>query len=91
MAALQYETVIGQDAYRGVLWLRENQDKFKSRVHEPIMLCLNLVKSEYARYVETHVGRADLEGFVCEVGNILYKCTVLSYILLSRNLSSFWT
>jgi len=63
LAVLEKEN---QDAYRGVLWLRENQDKFKSRVHEPIMLCLNLVKSEYARYVETHVGRADLEGFVCE-------------------------
>jgi len=62
LAVLEREN---QDAYRGVLWLRENTDKFKCRVHEPIMLCLD-VKSEYARYVETHVGRADLEGFVCE-------------------------
>lgn len=53
------------DTYHGVLWLRENMDKFKKKVHEPIMLCLN-VKAEYARYIETHVGRADLEGFVCE-------------------------
>ena len=48
-----------------MLWLRENRDKFKSTVHEPIMLCLD-VKGNFARYVETHVGRADLEGFVCE-------------------------
>lgn len=54
------------DTYQGVLWLRENRDKFKKPVHEPIMLCLDVKSPDYARYVETHVGRADLEGFVCE-------------------------
>ena len=72
-----------------MLWLRENTDKFKCRVHEPIMLCLD-VKSEYARYVETHVGRADLEGFVCEVGristSIMYKCKVVESILFHEAL-----
>jgi hypothetical protein len=30
------------------------------------MLCLDVKDIGYANYVETHVGRADLEGFVCE-------------------------
>ena len=54
------------DAYQGVIWLRENRDKFKAPVHEPIMLSIEVKNKELARYVETHIGRADLEGFVCE-------------------------
>lgn len=54
------------DTYKGVLWLRKNQHIFKAKVHEPLMLCLDIKDQSHARYVETHVGRADLEGFVCE-------------------------
>ena len=54
------------DAYQGVLWLRENRDQFKAPVHEPIMLSIDVKNEDLARYVETHIGRADLEGFVCE-------------------------
>ena len=54
------------DAYQGVLWLRENRHQFKAPVHEPIMLSIEVKNKEMARYVETHIGRADLEGFVCE-------------------------
>ena len=39
---------------------------FKAPVHDPNMLCLDEKEKNYAVYVETHVGRADLEGFVCE-------------------------
>ena len=63
------ETVLEKenpDTYAGVIWLRSNQNKFKARVHEPLMLCLDVKDPAHARYVETHVGRADLEGFVCE-------------------------
>ena len=55
-----------QDTYRGVLWLRDNRDKFTKPVHDPIMLSLDVKDKSLARYVETHIGRADLEGFVCE-------------------------
>jgi len=54
------------DAYQGVLWLREHKNEFKSKVHEPIMLCLDVKNKEYVKYVELHIGRQDLEGFVCE-------------------------
>lgn len=54
------------DTYKGVLWLRENLDKFKSKVHEPIMLCMDVKNTDYSKYLEFHIGRADLDGFVCE-------------------------
>jgi len=54
------------DAHRGVLWLRDNLNKFKAPVHEPIMLTLDVRRMDWAKYVESHIGRADLEGFVCE-------------------------
>jgi hypothetical protein len=46
--------------------LQDNRHLFKAPVHDPIMLCLDVKDRSYANYVETHVGRADLEGFVCE-------------------------
>ena len=46
--------------------LRQNLDKFKAPVHEPIMLSIDVKDKELARYVESHIGRADLEGFICE-------------------------
>ena len=54
------------DAYEGVQWLKENKHMFKAPVHDPIMLSLDVKDKSLARYVETHIGKADLEGFVCE-------------------------
>ena len=54
------------DTYEGVIWLRQNLTKFKAPVHEPIMLSIDVKNRDLAKYVETHIGKADLEGFVCE-------------------------
>ena len=54
------------DAYQGTLWLANNRHLFKAPVHDPIMLALDVKDKSLARYVETQIGRADLEGFVCE-------------------------
>jgi len=54
------------DAFTGVMWLRDNRHMFKAPVHDPIMLTLDVRDKNFAKYVETHIGRADLEGFVCE-------------------------
>jgi len=63
LATLQREN---PDAFNGVMWLRDNRDMFRAPVHDPIMLTLDVKDRNYARYVESHIGRADLEGFVCE-------------------------
>ena len=54
------------DAFAGVKWLAANRHLFQAPVHDPIMLSLDVKDKNLARYVETHIGRADLEGFVCE-------------------------
>jgi chromosome segregation ATPase len=54
------------EAYQGVVWLRDNRGLFNKPVHDPIMLTLDVKNNDFARYVEFHIGRADLEGFVCE-------------------------
>eukprot|EP00090_Calanus_glacialis_P046443 TRINITY_DN9124_c0_g1_i1.p1 TRINITY_DN9124_c0_g1~~TRINITY_DN9124_c0_g1_i1.p1 ORF type:complete len:1049 (-),score=416.15 TRINITY_DN9124_c0_g1_i1:332-3478(-) len=54
------------DAFNGVMWLRDNRNMFRAPVHDPIMLTLDVKDRNFARYVESHIGRADLEGFVCE-------------------------
>lgn len=55
-----------KDAHDGVQWLRQNKNLFSKTVHEPIMLCLDVKSPEYAKLVETQIGKQDLEGFVCE-------------------------
>lgn len=55
-----------KDAHDGVQWLRKNMNLFSKTVHEPIMLCLDVKRADYAKFVENQIGRADLEGFICE-------------------------
>lgn len=54
------------DAYKGVLWLRENQDKFSETVHEPMLLSINVKDEAYVKYLENVIPFRDLIAFVCE-------------------------
>ncbi|EFN85556.1 structural maintenance of chromosomes protein 5 [Harpegnathos saltator] len=54
------------DAYKGVLWLRENRDKFSAPVHEPMLLNINVKDASYAKYLETVIPLRDLIAFTCE-------------------------
>jgi len=54
------------DAYKGVLWLRENRDKFSAMVHEPMLLSINVKEASYAKYLETIIPIRDLLAFTCE-------------------------
>lgn len=55
-----------QDAYRGVLWLRENNAKFSKTIHEPMMLKINVKSARYSKYFENVLPHRDLCAFVCE-------------------------
>ncbi|XP_014650918.1 PREDICTED: structural maintenance of chromosomes protein 5 isoform X2 [Ceratotherium simum simum] len=55
-----------RDTYDAVLWLRNNRDKFKQRVCEPIMLTINMKDNKNAKYVENHISSNDLRAFVFE-------------------------
>ncbi|KAK0082913.1 hypothetical protein PV325_010331 [Microctonus aethiopoides] len=58
-----------QDAWKGVIWLRENIHKFSSPVHEPMMLNIQVKNEEYAKYFEGMIATRDLYAFVCEDKN----------------------
>lgn len=55
-----------RDTYDAVLWLRNNRDKFKQRVYEPIMLMINMKDHKNAKYIENHIPPNDLRAFVFE-------------------------
>ncbi|XP_021569033.1 structural maintenance of chromosomes protein 5 isoform X2 [Carlito syrichta] len=55
-----------RDTYDAVLWLRNNRDKFKQRVCEPIMLTINMKDNKNAKYIESHISSNDLRAFVFE-------------------------
>ncbi|KAL8562706.1 hypothetical protein ACOMHN_011277 [Nucella lapillus] len=52
--------------YDAVMWLRQNQHKFKATINEPIILCLNMIDPRHAKFVETHIAPNDIRAFVCE-------------------------
>lgn len=54
------------DAYKGVLWLRENTEKFSSMIYEPMLLKINIKDSRYSKYFESTIPSRDLCAFVCE-------------------------
>ncbi|KAF6127311.1 structural maintenance of chromosomes 5 [Phyllostomus discolor] len=55
-----------RDTYDAVLWLRNNRDRFKQRVYEPIMLMINMKDHKNAKYIENHIPPNDLRAFVFE-------------------------
>ena len=65
------------DAYRGVLWLRDNKQMFSAPVHEPMFLHINVKNPMYSKYLENSISYNDMIAFVCENTkdmNLLVKC-----------------
>ncbi|XP_024935693.1 structural maintenance of chromosomes protein 5 [Cephus cinctus] len=54
------------DTYTAVLWLRENTNKFRSKIHEPILMESNVQSTKYSKYFESLIPNRDLIAFVCE-------------------------
>ncbi|XP_048383273.1 structural maintenance of chromosomes protein 5 isoform X2 [Stegostoma tigrinum] len=54
-----------RDTYNAVLWLRQNRNRFRGHIYEPIMLELNMKDSRNAKYIENHIPMNDLRAFVC--------------------------
>ncbi|XP_035736266.1 structural maintenance of chromosomes protein 5-like [Vespa mandarinia] len=65
------------DTYKGVLWLRENKDKFREKIYEPMLTLINVKDITYSKYLERIIPHRDLIAFVCENKedmNLLTKC-----------------
>ncbi|XP_015177763.1 PREDICTED: structural maintenance of chromosomes protein 5 [Polistes dominula] len=54
------------DSYKGVLWLRENQDKFRGKIYEPMLTLINVKDITYSKYLERIIALRDLIAFACE-------------------------
>jgi len=54
------------NAYKAVLWLKENRDKFSATVHQPMLLNINVKEASYAKYLENIIPFRDLVAFTCE-------------------------
>ena len=54
------------DAFNRVIRLCDIRNIFCAPIHNPIMLTLDVKDRNFAWYVESHIGRADLEVFVGE-------------------------
>ncbi|XP_058828932.1 structural maintenance of chromosomes protein 5 [Topomyia yanbarensis] len=52
--------------YQATLWLRDNQHLFRGKIYEPIILELNVLNSDNAKYLENTIGKRDLIAFTCE-------------------------
>uniref|UniRef100_A0A8C4WTA5 Structural maintenance of chromosomes protein 5 n=1 Tax=Gopherus evgoodei TaxID=1825980 RepID=A0A8C4WTA5_9SAUR len=55
-----------RDTHNALLWLRENKDRFKRSVCEPMMLAINMKDNRHAKYVENHISVNDMRAFVFE-------------------------
>ncbi|XP_042307545.1 structural maintenance of chromosomes protein 5 isoform X2 [Sceloporus undulatus] len=56
-----------RDTHIALLWLRQNRDRFKRRVCEPMMLEINMRDHRHAKYVENHISSNDMRAFVFEI------------------------
>ncbi|XP_071557366.1 structural maintenance of chromosomes protein 5 [Temnothorax nylanderi] len=54
------------NAYKAVLWLKENQNKFSAPVHQPMLLNINVKDASFAKYLENIISFRDLVAFTCE-------------------------
>ncbi|NWS61794.1 SMC5 protein, partial [Chunga burmeisteri] len=55
-----------RDTHSALMWLRKNNDKFKKKVCEPMMLEINMKDNRHAKYVENHISANDMRAFVFE-------------------------
>lgn len=56
-----------QDTHTALLWLRQNRNRFKRLVCDPMMLAINMKDQKHAKYVENHISTNDMKAFVFEI------------------------
>ncbi|KAF0988729.1 hypothetical protein HZS_8014, partial [Henneguya salminicola] len=54
------------DTYRALEWIHKNQDNFKSKFFDPLLLQIDLYNLEDAKYLENHVSRRDFYAFLSD-------------------------
>lgn len=54
------------DTYTAVMWLRKNQQLFRGRIYEPLIIEMNVKSNEYCKFIENTVKFQDMLAFTCE-------------------------
>ncbi|CDS01233.1 hypothetical protein, partial [Sporisorium scitamineum] len=57
---------VDEGVYKAVMWLRQNQHRFRKPVHEPVLLEISLKDQRYAAAVESCIPFAVQKSFVCQ-------------------------
>ena len=52
--------------YRAVLWLREHQDLFTDKIHEPIITQINVKDGKTACYLQSIIPFQHMKSFLCQ-------------------------
>ncbi|XP_011620162.2 structural maintenance of chromosomes protein 5 isoform X1 [Takifugu rubripes] len=53
-----------RDTHAALQWLRQNRNRFRGNVYEPMLLEINVKDHRFAKYVENHISFQDLRAFV---------------------------
>lgn len=55
-----------QEVYKASQWIKENSNKFKGKIYDPMFLEINVKDQKYAKYVENTIKIRDFIAFSCE-------------------------
>ncbi|XP_032068719.1 structural maintenance of chromosomes protein 5 isoform X1 [Thamnophis elegans] len=55
------------DTHDALMWLRQNRDRFKRTVCDPVLLSINMKDNKHSKYVENHISANDMKAFVFEL------------------------
>ncbi|XP_063151213.1 structural maintenance of chromosomes protein 5 isoform X2 [Candoia aspera] len=56
-----------QDTHSALMWLRQNRDRFKRSVCDPVLLSISMKDNKHAKYIENHISLNDMKAFVFEM------------------------
>ncbi|KAJ1981450.1 Structural maintenance of chromosomes protein 5 [Dimargaris xerosporica] len=63
---LEFLRNFSPDTHRAVRWLRDNRDKFREQVFEPVCLEINVSNPAYCGAIETLLPASSMKAFVCQ-------------------------
>lgn len=72
-AKLNYLQQYQPDTYTAIMWLRKNQNMFRGKIYEPLIMEINVRSNEYCKYIENCVKFQDMLAFTCEESEDMNK------------------
>uniref|UniRef100_A0A674NWB8 Structural maintenance of chromosomes protein 5 n=1 Tax=Takifugu rubripes TaxID=31033 RepID=A0A674NWB8_TAKRU len=73
-----------RDTHAALQWLRQNRNRFRGNVYEPMLLEINVKDHRFAKYVENHISFQDLRAFQLMVARQIFIILCLPCYLCRR-------